>query len=57
MNQSNEGLGLIQGGQHADALNLNQQAVLMIFSSAKIEDARTDDFRFSVDHWPIRLGP
>jgi len=54
MNQSHEGPGLIQGGKHADALNLNQKVVLMIFSSGKIRDARTDDFRFSVDQWPIR---
>jgi hypothetical protein len=54
MNQSHEGPGLIQGGRHGDALNLNQKAVLMVFFSGKIEDARKDDFRFSVDQWPIQ---
>ena len=44
-------------GHATGNVNLNQKAVLMIFSSGKIEDAKADDFRFAVDQWPIRLGP
>ena len=35
------------------SINLNQQAVLMVFSSGKIEDAKSDDFRFPLNLWPI----
>jgi dTDP-4-dehydrorhamnose 3,5-epimerase len=41
-------------GYATASANLKQDAVLMIFSSGKIEDAKTGDFRFSLDHWPIR---
>jgi dTDP-4-dehydrorhamnose 3,5-epimerase len=34
--------------------HLEQNTVLMIFSSGKIEDAKSDDFRFPVDHWPVQ---
>ena len=43
-------------GHATGSVNLNRKAVLMIFSSGKIENVGTDDFRFSVDQWPIRLG-
>jgi len=33
--------------------NLEQNPVLMIFSSGKIENAKTDDFRFALGYWPI----
>jgi hypothetical protein len=36
------------------SVNLNPEAILMIFSSGRIEDAQSDDYRFPVDHWPIR---
>lgn len=36
------------------SVNLDQDAVLMVFSSGKIEDAKTDDFRFPLNHWPIQ---
>jgi dTDP-4-dehydrorhamnose 3,5-epimerase len=40
---------------HATAsVNLNKEAVLLVFSSGKIEAAKSDDFRFPVDYWPIR---
>jgi dTDP-4-dehydrorhamnose 3,5-epimerase-like enzyme len=35
-------------------VNLNPDAIVMIFSSGRIEDARNDDFRFPVEYWPIR---
>jgi len=39
---------------HATAsMHLNPEAILMIFSSGRIEDAQNDDFRFPVGHWPI----
>jgi dTDP-4-dehydrorhamnose 3,5-epimerase-like enzyme len=39
---------------HATAsVNLSGEAILMVFSSGRIEDAATDDYRFAVDTWPI----
>ena len=35
------------------SVQLTPEAILMIFSSGKIEDASSDDFRFPVDYWPI----
>lgn len=41
---------------HATAsVHLNPEAILVIFSSGSLEDAHSDDFRFPVEHWPIRL--
>jgi len=40
---------------HATAsVHLNQEAILMIFSSGRIEDAQSDDFRYPVGHWAIQ---
>ena len=41
-------------GHATGSVNLNKQAVLLVFSSSKIEAAKSDDFRFPVDYWPIR---
>ena len=41
-------------GYATASVNLNQHAVLMVFSSGKIEDAKSDDFRFPPDQWPIQ---
>lgn len=35
------------------SVQLTPEAILMIFSSGKIEDVHSDDFRFPVDYWPI----
>ena len=40
-------------GHATGSVQLTPEAILMIFSSGKIEDAREDDFRFPVDYWPI----
>jgi dTDP-4-dehydrorhamnose 3,5-epimerase len=40
---------------HATAsVNLDEESVLIVFSSGKIGDAKLDDFRFPADQWPIR---
>ncbi|MGO8698213.1 MAG: sugar epimerase [Limisphaerales bacterium] len=40
---------------HATAsAHLNAEAILMIFSSGRIEEAQSDDFRFPMEHWPIQ---
>ncbi len=44
----------VPAGYATGSVNLNQKAVLMIFSSGKIEDARADDFRFMTEQWPIK---
>ena len=31
-------------------------AILMVFSSGKIAEASSDDFRFPVSHWPLGIG-
>ncbi len=41
-------------GHATGSVHLTPEAILMIFSSGKIEDAQSDDFRFPVDYWPIR---
>lgn len=35
------------------SINLTADAILLVFSSGKIEDAKTDDYRFPVGTWPI----
>jgi dTDP-4-dehydrorhamnose 3,5-epimerase-like enzyme len=37
-------------------LTLTPDALLLIFSSGKLEDIKTDDYRFPVDQWPIRAS-
>ena len=40
------------------SINLTADAVLLVFSSGKIEEAKTDDYRFPADTWPITAqGP
>ncbi|MFC1652362.1 WxcM-like domain-containing protein [Planctomycetota bacterium] len=34
-------------------VNFNADAILMVFTSGRIENAKLDDYRFSVDTWPI----
>jgi dTDP-4-dehydrorhamnose 3,5-epimerase len=41
-------------GHATGSVNLAAGAILMIFSSGRIEDAKSDDYRFPVDHWSIR---
>lgn len=38
------------------SVHLDQDSVLMVFSSGKIEDCKTDDFRFPLDQWPVQAG-
>lgn len=39
---------------HATAsVSLTSEAILVIFSSGKLEDASNDDFRFPSDYWPL----
>jgi dTDP-4-dehydrorhamnose 3,5-epimerase len=40
-------------GHATGSINLTPEAILMIFSTGKIEDAHNDDFRFPLEHWPI----
>ena len=40
-------------GHATGSVNLSPDAILMIFSSGRIEDAKTDDYRFAIDSWPI----
>jgi len=40
-------------GHAAGSVNLTPDAILMIFSSGKIADAKIDDFRFPVNQWQI----
>ena len=40
-------------GYATGSVNVTQDAILLIFSSGKIQDAKTDDFRFPVDYWKI----
>jgi dTDP-4-dehydrorhamnose 3,5-epimerase len=40
-------------GHATGSVQLSPEAILMIFSSGRIEDASGDDFRFPVDYWPI----
>jgi dTDP-4-dehydrorhamnose 3,5-epimerase len=41
-------------GYFTGSINLTPDTILMIFSSGKIEAAKTDEFRFPVEQWPIR---
>lgn len=43
----------VPAGYVTGSVNLNEDAILMIFSSGRIEDAKMDDYRFTVDTWPI----
>ncbi len=40
-------------GHATGSVQLTSEAILMLFSSGKIDDAHSDDFRFPVDYWPI----
>ena len=40
-------------GYATGSVNLSTDAILMVFSTGKIEDAATDDHRFAIDTWPI----
>jgi dTDP-4-dehydrorhamnose 3,5-epimerase-like enzyme len=40
-------------GYATGSVALSADAILMIFSSGRIEDAKTDDYRFAVDTWCI----
>jgi dTDP-4-dehydrorhamnose 3,5-epimerase-like enzyme len=40
-------------GHATGSVQLNPEAILMIFSSGRIEAASSDDFRFPVNYWPI----
>jgi len=40
-------------GYATASVNLTANTILMIFSSGRIEDASTDDFRYPVDYWPV----
>ena len=40
-------------GHATGSTNLCPDAILMVFSSGKIADAPTDDFRFPVSYWPL----
>ena len=41
-------------GHATGSVHLTPEAILMIFSSGRIEDAPSDDFRFPIEHWPIQ---
>jgi dTDP-4-dehydrorhamnose 3,5-epimerase-like enzyme len=43
----------VPSGHVTGSVNLSADAILMVFSSGKIEDAKTDDYRFAVDTWLI----
>jgi len=43
----------VPAGYATGSVNLSADTILMVFSSGKIEDAKMDDYRFSVDTWPI----
>lgn len=43
----------IPPGHATGSMMLTPDAILMIFSSGKIEDASRDDYRFPKDSWPI----
>ena len=40
-------------GHATGSVQFSSEAILMIFSSGRIEDTANDDFRFPVDCWPI----
>jgi len=43
----------IPPGYATGNVNVAADTILMIFSSGTIENAKTDDFRFAVEQWPI----
>jgi dTDP-4-dehydrorhamnose 3,5-epimerase len=43
----------VPAGHATGSVALSEDAILVIFSSGKIEDAKTDDYRFPVDTWRI----
>ncbi|MDM8006737.1 MAG: dTDP-4-dehydrorhamnose 3,5-epimerase family protein [Phycisphaerae bacterium] len=43
----------VPAGYATGSVALSEDAILVIFSSGKIEDAKTDNYRFSADTWPI----
>jgi dTDP-4-dehydrorhamnose 3,5-epimerase-like enzyme len=43
----------VPAGHATGSMSLTDDAILMIFSSGRIEDAKTDDYRFAVDTWPV----
>lgn len=43
-------------GHATGSVHLTPEAILMIFSSGKIEDAQSDNFRFPATQWPIQYG-
>lgn len=43
----------VPAGYATGSVNLSADAILMVFSSGKIEDAKADDHRFAIDTWPI----
>lgn len=42
-------------GHATTQVALEEGAALFVLSSGRIEDARSDDFRFPIDQWPIIL--
>jgi len=43
----------VPAGYATGSVNLSTDALLMVYSSGKIDEAKTDDYRFPVDTWPI----
>lgn len=43
----------VPAGQATASAGLTDDAILLIFSSGRTEDARTDDYRFPVDLWDL----
>jgi dTDP-4-dehydrorhamnose 3,5-epimerase-like enzyme len=44
----------VPAGYATGSVALSEDAILIVFSSGKIADAKTDDYRFPVDTWRIR---
>ncbi len=47
------GVLCVPPGHATGSVNLSSDAVLMVFSSGRIEGAKVDDYRFAADMWPI----
>ncbi len=43
----------VPAGYATASVNLSSDAILMVFSSGRMEDAKADDYRFPLDTWPI----
>jgi dTDP-4-dehydrorhamnose 3,5-epimerase-like enzyme len=43
----------IPAGYANASVNISEDAILMVFSTGRIEDAKTDDYRFALDTWPV----